>query len=131
MLNFAILTIIGLGMLIYAWPRIKAYQAAIGVPEAIEKTGKSIVTRIRLRLFGLKTIILGYIALLISALPDLAASIPEIHHALDQIDLSVWLSPQSVIWVNNLLNIAMLLTRLAGMAVVVNVMPAKPGDKPC
>jgi len=125
MLNFALITILGILGLIYAWPRIKAYQAAIGVPEAVERAGGSILARIRVRLRGVKTIILGYVALLISALPGLAASIPEIHHAFEQIDLSIWLSPSNVILVNNLINFAMLFTRLAGMAVVVNGVPTK------
>jgi len=128
MLNFILLTILGIIGIIYALPRVRAYQAAIGVPAAIERAGGSILMRVRLRLLGIKTLILGYIALLISALPDLAGAIPEIHHVLDQIDLSIWLSPSNVILVNNLINIAMLLTRLAGMAVVVNGVPAKSGE---
>jgi len=128
MLNFVLLTLLGIVLLIYAWPRIRAYQAAIGVPEAIERAGGSILARVRLRLRGLKTLILGYVALLISALPDLAGAVPEIHHAFEQIDLSIWLSPSHVILVNNLLNIAMLLTRLTGMAVVVNGVPTKAGE---
>jgi len=116
MFNFLLLVIMGIAGFIYALPRIRAYQAAIGVPDAIEKAGDSILMHVRLRLLGLKTIILGYVALFISAVPDILADIPEIHHTLDQLDLSIWLSPQGVIWAHNLLNIAMLLKRRGGMA---------------
>ncbi|WP_034992867.1 hypothetical protein [Beijerinckia mobilis] len=128
MFNFLLLVVVGIAGFIYAWPRIRAYQAAIGVPDAIEKAGDSIITRIRLRLLGLKTIILGYVALFISAVPDILTEIPEIHHTLDQLDLSIWLSPQGVILAHNLLNIAMLLTRLAGMTVIVNGVPTRRGE---
>ncbi|ACB96930.1 hypothetical protein [Beijerinckia indica] len=129
MFNFLLLMALGIAGVVYMGPKIKAYQASIGVLDALEKPGLTIITKIRLRLIGIKTIIIGYVAVLVGSLPDFIGGIvdfvPQIHPFIEQMDLSVWFSPHTAASINNLFYIAMIGTRVLGMLVIAKGLPGE------
>jgi len=106
---FIVVTLIGAGLLALVIPAVKAYWEG-GAQKQLD---------------GLKTIILGYIALFIGSLPDLIDGlqgvIPGIKEDLGNVDLTVLMSPHAALVVTNGLTVLMIITRVLGLLTVVSM----------
>ena len=56
-------------ILFFVWPRLQEYRATLGIPEQIADAG-TFFERLRLRVQGLKTVLVGLFGALLVALPD-------------------------------------------------------------
>lgn len=110
-----------LSLIIYLWilrPKLVEFRLVAGIFSKIDSEGLSLWQRVKLRLLGMKTTILGMVGVLVTALPGLLDE-------LRQVEFSAFLSSSAALKIASAIALAMTITHIYGIVTAAKIDPVK------
>lgn len=114
-------------------PKLKEFRLTAGILDHLDDFALAGWQRVRLRLLGLKTWLLGCLGVLVAALPQLLDGIahvaPGALESLHLVDFSAFFAPEIALKISGAIMLAMTVTHILGLAKAVEIEPRPKQDK--
>ena len=132
-LSFALLAALVVVYLFVIRPKILEFRAAAGIVEQLDGYALKGGKRLKVRLHGLKTWLLGVVGVVAAALPQILDALthqaPGILEQLRLVDFTAFFSPEVALKVSGGVILAMTVTHVVGLVAAVQIEPRKDEEQ--